>query len=251
MYAVPENAQTIIDDISSKALTYLDKRTSDDFEAMLKRKVDLSANLLDPITVQYWYMRSMFGSENENGFPEKAFRFARVQAEKYWATQSPYMQGMLAIALNNLFPVIKPLTKVRNTQLDIVNSLKENAVSDSVKGTSWKINDGYHWYESPVEMQSLLIEAFDEIIPGDSIIIAMKQWLIMNKQTNNWSTTRATADACTALLSGDIGIPLQSTVVSIKLGDSTIGNDAGTAAYGDGTGYLRHHIDGRNVTFYG
>ena len=63
MYAVPENAQAIIDDISSKALTYLDKRTSDDFEAMLKRKVDLSANLLDPITVQYWYMRSMFGSE--------------------------------------------------------------------------------------------------------------------------------------------------------------------------------------------
>ena len=71
--------------------------------------------------------------KNENGFPEKAFRFARVQAEKYWATQSPYMQGMLAIALNNLFPVIKPLTKVRNTQLDIVNSLKENASATPLK----------------------------------------------------------------------------------------------------------------------
>jgi hypothetical protein len=71
------------------------------------------------------------------------------QAEQYWMKQSPYIQGMLAIAMNHVFPVVKPLSKFKNTQLDIIHSLKENAVEDAVKGMYWKNNTpGFYWYQS-------------------------------------------------------------------------------------------------------
>ncbi len=54
--------------------------------------------------------------------------------------------------------------------------------------------------ESPVETQSLLIEAFNEIGPDLKLTDQMKYWLLRQKQTRHWSNTKATADACYALL---------------------------------------------------
>lgn len=245
MNAVPVEAEDILDEISTVAIPYLDTQIAGDYESLVKQNTDLSKDLLSPLTIQYWYMRSMLGDENENTFPEKAFRFALDQSQKFWTKQSPYMQGMIAIALNNLFPVVMNSPKVKNTQLDIIKSLKENAVRDSIKGAFWKMNSGYFWYQSPIEMQSLLIEAFNEIAPNDSIITDMKRWLIMNKQTNNWSTTRATADACTALLSGQGASTLTDNIVTINIGDSTISNTPEIRSAAGG--YIKHRFDGKSV----
>jgi uncharacterized protein YfaS (alpha-2-macroglobulin family) len=244
--AIPQEAQNILNDITGKAIPYLDKATADDYNSLVKNKTDLTTDLLTPTQIQYWYMRSLFGNEYEKTFPGKAFGFALQQSEKYWTKQSPYLQGMLAIALNNLLPVIKPPTKFKNTQLDILKSSKENAVVDSAKGTFWKNSNSYYWYQSPIEMQSLLIEAFKEITPDDPIISDMQRWLILNKQTNNWGTTTATADACYALISTNVGVSPQTLYASIQLGDSSV-NTADEIKQ-SGTDYIRHRIDGKDVT---
>ena len=54
--------------------------------------------------------------------------------------------------------------------------------------------------EAPVETQSLLIEAFQEIGKDPVAGRALKTWLLRQKQTHNWPTTTATANACYALL---------------------------------------------------
>src|SRR5258708_35901222 len=87
------------------------------------------------------------------------------------------------------------------TAKEILASLQQTAIRDEEKGMYWKgMEGGYYWYQAPVETQSLLIEAFHEIGGKAAIGNALRTWLLKQKQTHNWATTKAAADACYALL---------------------------------------------------
>jgi hypothetical protein len=89
-------------------------------------------------------------------------------------------------------------------------SLKENSIDSDEFGMYWKENkSSWHWYDAPVETQALLIEAFSEIIPDDvtmagtekrSTVDELRIWLLKNKQTSEWRTTKETTEAIYALL---------------------------------------------------
>jgi len=113
-------------------------------------------------------------------------------------------------------------------------------------GMYWKENkSGYYWYQAPTETQSLLIEAFSEISKDNKIVDDCKTWLLKQKQTQNWGTTKATADACYALLSANAVSESQQLYASILLGDSSI--NTVDEIKQSGTGYIKHRIDGKNV----
>jgi hypothetical protein len=70
-------------------------------------------------------------------------------------------------------------------------------------------------------------------------------WLIKNKQTNNWHTTKATADACYALLlQGTQWVETTPTVL-IKVGTTTISSSQQKGE--EGTGYFKQTISGALV----
>jgi hypothetical protein len=52
----------------------------------------------------------------------------------------------------------------------------------------------------PTETQAMMIEVFAELTNETDLIDEMKLWLLTNKQTNNWNTTKATSSAIYALL---------------------------------------------------
>jgi uncharacterized protein YfaS (alpha-2-macroglobulin family) len=107
----------------------------------------------------------------------------------------------------------------------------------------WKGNTGWYWYEAPIERQALLIEAFQEISKDSKTVDDLKTWLLKNKQTTNWGTTKATAEACYALLiQGSSWVSAEPTV-EIKLGDLNISTQDKEA----GTGYFKKIIEGKNV----
>ena len=142
--AIPASQQNMLNEITNRALLYADKEAEKEYAALTKRKADLTKEQLTPLMIQYWYMRSFFGKAQQKSFPAEALGFYMKQAEQYWMKQSPYLQGMIALALNRLLPVIKPLSKFKNSQLDIIKSLKENAVNDMERGMYWKNNSsGY------------------------------------------------------------------------------------------------------------
>ncbi|MET0299233.1 MAG: alpha-2-macroglobulin, partial [Flavitalea sp.] len=148
------------------------------------------------------------------------------------------------------------------TALAIVNSLKQNAVISEELGMYWKDNrSGYYWHEAPVEAQAVLIEAFAEITKDVKSVNAMKTWLLKQKQTQSWQTTRSTADACYALFidptsknSGIQDLLLNTPTVTLKLGSETLST---TPASGGttktvtnpsaGTGYFKKSWTEQNV----
>lgn len=89
-----------------------------------------------------------------------------------------------------------------------MNSLEETSVTSDELGMYWKANtNSWFWYQAPIETQALLIEAFSEVgfvIQSEAknleTIDNLKIWLLKNKQTNRWKTTKATTDAVYALL---------------------------------------------------
>ena len=56
------------------------------------------------------------------------------------------------------------------------------------------------WYRAPIETQAMMIEAFDEVMGDAEAVELCRVWLLKQKQTQDWKTTKATADAVYGLL---------------------------------------------------
>ncbi|MBK5273283.1 MAG: alpha-2-macroglobulin, partial [Bacteroidia bacterium] len=146
--------------------------------------------------------------------------------------------GMTALALGRTGDAKTPST--------ILRSLKETSISNEELGMYWKdLSGGWFWYEAPIETQSLLIEAFQEIGKDTKTVDDLRTWLLKNKQTNNWKTTKATAEACYALLLQGTEWLTNKPTVEIKLGTTTINSVENKQEAG--TGYFKKTIEAEKV----
>ena len=176
----------------NRAVSYLDGEILKDYQRLQRNKVDLTKNHLSTMQVQYLYMRSFFPSPSMGKGEQKAYDYYYGQAEEFWPEQSAYLQGMLALTFHR-----KGDGKLTQT---VAEALLENTTRTSNRGWYWQAPSGWFWYQAPIERQSLLIEAFHEIGGYDEAVEQMNIWLIQQKRTQNWGNTRATVEACNALL---------------------------------------------------
>ena len=234
-----KNLDVDVDDLKTvitSALSYLDNKIQEDYEKLVKSKADLKKQQLSYLQIQYLYMRSFFPEYAVPKTAQTAYHYYRQQAQSFWAKQNPFMQGMIALALNR--------TNDKQTPAGILKSLKETSVVNEEMGRYWQNNRiGYSWFWwfAPIETQSLLIEAFSEIGNDHQTVNDLKTWLVKNKQTNNWRTTKATADACYAMLLRGTDWLSNKLSVQIKLGSSIISNN--TEQTEVGTGYFKKTME--------
>ena len=225
----------------NKAVKYCDHRMREEYEWMKKYDQDYKIkNHLSYTSIQYLYMRSAYKDINIDQINKEHFEYYKKQEQNYWLDHSRYMQGMIALSLHRYDDL--------KTPKDILKSLKENAIKSEEMGMYWKENYGYFWYEAPVEMQALLIEAFDEINHDTRAVDDMKTWLIKSKQTQHWGTTRATTEAVYALLlHGSDWLAVEPNI-TITVGDIKLDpkNDPALKAE-PGTGYFKKTWTGRDI----
>lgn len=238
--AFSDEAYNRVKAIVDKAIPYLDKKIREDYDDLIRWKVKLSDNNLGYTEIQYLYMRSFFPQYKIADASQTAYNYYRGQSQKYWLSNGKYMQAMIALSLYR--------TDDKKTPAAIIRSLKENSISSEEFGMYWKEfnTGGYYWYESPIESHSMLIEAFTDIDKDQNTIDALKTWLLKQKQTQNWRTTKATAEACYALLIGGSNWLEEEKSVVISLGDYAVRNDESKAEAG--TGYFKETIAGEKVS---
>ncbi|MEO6612145.1 MAG: alpha-2-macroglobulin family protein [Chitinophagaceae bacterium] len=225
--------------ILATAVPYLDRKIKEDYDYLIKYKVNLKQDNISYIQIQYLYMRSFFPEYKIDAASQTAYNYYYKQAQQYWTGDSKYMQGMIALALNR--------TGDMKTPAAILKSLKETSISNEEMGMYWKDQrNGWFWYEAPIETQSLLIETFQEVGKDTKTVDDLKTWLLKNKQTNNWKTTKATAEACYALLLQGTEWLSSEPVVEIKLGSTVIRSTDNKQEAG--TGYFKKTIEGSKVT---
>lgn len=127
-----------------------------------------------------------------------------------------------------------------NKALDIINSLKEFSISSEEFGMYWKSENGWSWNQAPIEQQALMIELFEEVAKDETTVNELKIWLLKQKQTQAWKSTKATADAVYALLlSGNNWLDSKEEV-QIEIGAHTINTSSDKdIALEAGTGYFK------------
>ena len=124
----------------------------------------------------------------------------------------------LAIALSRFGGEIN-----QTTARTIMKSIKEQAVVSEELGMYWPdSHPSWWWYQAPIETQALMIEAFDEVLNDASAVQDCRTWLLKQKQTQNWKTTKATADAIYSLLLHDNKIVANPKLVEVSLGGTNI-----------------------------
>ena len=216
--------------IIKKALQYLDICIQDDFQKLQNKakvygkllgssqliknqeKTYMNEKHINSSQLQYLYLRSYFKEYELPQEVKKAVSYYNSQTNNYWQGFSLYNKALAALIINAETP---------ETAKSIIASLKENSTTSEELGTYWKENKpSWNWYQSPIETQSLLIEVFSKIDHNPKDIDGLKKWLLKNKQTTRWKTTKATTEAVYALLlNGTDWISIED---SVKV---TIGND--------------------------
>ncbi len=215
------------------AMKYMDSKIAADYTDLIKSKADTNAQQVSPSQIDYLYMRSFFGDIAQTS--PTAWQYFYKQGKQFWIKQNSYYKAQLGlIAFRNRDDKFALTT--------ILPALLENTVTDIKLGMYWKTAYTGWWYQSPIEHQSMMIAFMSEI---GKDVNALKTWLLLNKQTNNWRTTIATADACYALLLNGSDWLGNNKTVTIQLGNTTI-NSAGEKTE-TGTGYFKKRIDARFV----
>jgi len=117
----------------------------------------------------------------------------KAEFKTNWLKYSIYKKALLALTMHRFGE--------KEFANKIIINLKETASRNDENGMYWlENNNGHYWYQSAIETQALLIEAFSEIEKDKKYVEEMKVWLLKNKQVNQWATTKATTEAIYALL---------------------------------------------------
>ncbi len=241
--ALSSNDLNVLSVFIYNALRFIDQQQIKRFQQV--KLLSQNKNYLAESDIQYLYLRSFY---SDYSLPNKdAYNFFYRQAKQYWQQQNIYHKALLALVFarsSDQFLASK----------QVLPALLENAVEDKQKSTLyWKQPYTHFWFETPVEHQSQLILTLSELKPlvaNSSInrqLQFAKNWLILNKQSNNWKTTVATADACFALLSTTENLAEQQQV-EIKLGKNWITDEAPKQTEQTSTSYFQKRIEARFIT---
>jgi uncharacterized protein YfaS (alpha-2-macroglobulin family) len=200
-----------------KALNYCDAELVKDYQELLKRsklkEVKLEEVQPSSMDVHYLYGRSFYTRKAE-GELAQALQFYKNQSRKYWRKYSLYEQALIGLAAH----------RDENKSLSLVmhQSFKERAIATEDKGMYWKSGDNYYWYQAPIERQALLIEFFEEVAKDRAAVDQMRFWLLTQKQTTHWKTTKATTEACYALLLNGTSWLTADPTLTVAVGNKKI-----------------------------
>ncbi|MBT8399784.1 MAG: hypothetical protein KJO98_04850 [Rhodothermia bacterium] len=222
-----------------RALDFLDRQIKEDYDSLVAAGVDLDNRHLGWIQIHYLYARSFFPEFTVAQQSQTAYEYYLGQANQFWLDNSFYARGMIALALHRIGG--------SDTPRKIIRSLRELALHSDELGMYWKYDTGFFWYQAPIETQALLIEAFDEIADDPQSVSDMQLWLLKQKQTQDWKTTKATTEAVYALLMRGVRLIDEAGTATIHVGDRVIRTDDESTAEA-GTGYVHQSWEGNDVT---
>ena len=200
--------------LAIKSLNRLDNWINKTYRDILKHGHKDKNNLNSTIAL-YLYGRSLFLKDQKiKPNAQEAVDYFLGQASEHWLkVGNRQSEGHIALAL-------KRFGNHEKTPVAIMRSLKERSVTDEEMGMFWRdVEFSRWWYRAPIETQAVMIEAFDEVMNDQKSVEDCKVWMLKQKQTQDWKTTKATADAVYALLLRGSDLLASDELVKVSLAD--------------------------------
>lgn len=228
--------------VISEAIHYLDREQGIRYEELTRLpQFDPHKKYIYPEIIYYLYARSFFTMQKpQSPALKRAFNFWTDQAVTFGMQEtSLYMRALLATTLYRM-------GKDDIARL-LVSTLKQNLKETPEMGLfPIKPVQGYLWHQAPIETQSALIETFDEVTQDTVRVRKLQTWLLQNKRTTHWGTTKSTVDAVYALLIRSRNLQ-KNDIVTISVGGKPIPKED-LERMEAGTGYIKSQWHGEEIT---
>lgn len=196
-----------------KCITRLDAWMDERYKWILTHSKNPEDNHLSVTAALYLYGRSFFLDDKPVAKQhQSSMDYWKRQAKNHWlALANRQSQAHIAIGMKRLGDLA--------TAKGIMASIKERSVNNEEMGMFWRETElSFWWYHAPIETQAVMIEAFDEVVNDATAVEDCKVWLLKQKQTQNWRTTKATADAVYGLLLRGNNLLSSDALVAVKVG---------------------------------
>lgn len=221
-------------EVIKKAIAYLDEEILEAERRSRQYNTNHESFYKSVSNLHFLYVRSFY--LDEHPLPKNVQKIAEkvLEAQKDdWHLRNLYDKGLLSLVLMKMGD--------KEIAAEILSALKESAVKSEEYGMYWKENvSGWYWYRAPVETQALLIEAYTELGEELKTVEDLKIWLLQNKRSNHWPTTKATTEATYALLmQGNDWLQIGDNT-TIRLGGKPLPSEKLAETEKEaGTGYLK------------
>ncbi len=220
-----------MNDLYEKGWAYLTKQAEEEYKRMQEAEREGAKDLTpSEQTLTYLYIGALNHPSTLTA-PMNAY-FVQKLANRN-AALTIYGKALGAIVLNQAG---------KTTEANaFLQSLLEYSVSTHEMGRYFDTPKAhYSWrsYKLPTEVAA--IEALHRLTQDEATIDEMKRWLLKQKQTQQWESPIASADAVYGLLTtGSTDLLTDDSRVEIQAGKNIIRNDAA-----DALGYIRQTVGG-------
>ncbi len=232
------------DNLLKKAIHYLD---SEFLKVYKQSKNDKNEKYFLSGNFALYYVEARVNHLDKFPFPSELKPIVAnvVQNHKEnWLQHSLYEKAILSLVLEKW--------KDHDAAVQILESLKETAVNSDAYGMYWKENEpSWFFSRTSTEVQAKIIEAFSKITNDQKTIEELKIWLIQNKRSSHWKTTKATTAASYALIMQGEDWLNTATNTKIKIAGKSIDSSRMAKTRKEaGTGYIRLNWDAEEVNKY-
>lgn len=170
-----------LDGMVRKALGYIDAETAKAY-----------SKYPDSDYSYYTYVRSLYRDVPMSTGAQRAYNASVQKTLKNWKKSRTVAKAADALVLyRNDYKAVAG---------EILNSVREFATSTPESGMWWPSVDRSSWWSmTTVGQTAFILQAFNTIEPGCAEIDPIRQWLILNKITQDWGNS-VDASACVAAI---------------------------------------------------
>ncbi|MBD5358403.1 MAG: hypothetical protein HDR88_15695 [Bacteroides sp.] len=204
---LPADAEEMIE----KAIKFCDDKAYDYY---LKNNKKIYA--LDMLS--YLYARSFFNYKSSNSGFEGLKNKALKKISEEWKQFSIYDKTIAAI-------VMARSNGYEKTARVILESLNQYASKDGVKG--WWFDNLSSGFDGMPKLltTATALEAYSEIEPGTDAVEGLRQWLVLQKATENWGANSYTVEVIGAILNSGVNWTESREPATFQIGDNLISVD--------------------------
>lgn len=172
--------------MTRKAIVFADKTILDNYEKSGKK---LSTTEM----AGYLYDRQLLGGgAGKNGFSRLMEEVLKA-VEREWKDMSVYEKATSALLLNST-------KRSPQTVKEILESLRQLALKDVNKGWCYdNLISGYNGFDR-ISVTARALEAFSIIEPGGEAEEGLRQWLLLQKETEDWGAYSYTSGVIAAIM---------------------------------------------------
>lgn len=222
------------------AVKYLDTEALEILSEMRKPDYEYFAD--------YVYTRIYFDNLDTTEATSDLIRRTVATLSKSWSGTSMYNKAYSAIILNKY--------GYTDQAREIVESLTQFSISTPAKGIYWdNLQRGGGMFFEKITLTSLMLQAIYAVTPESPIIDGVRQWMLINKSTNNWGTSSLATDAIYAIIStgtnwltpgSDVNITIGGKKVDFSDTDKYLGYGVVDIDIADATGSVEIERSGEN-----